>query len=565
MRTRILASFCLTSLVAGCGAENDDATGNTPGAPVERISHSQAALMVSANTETALLGLTNAAGFLVESSALAETMNQLGGSSETCTTSAVVCTGDVPCEAPVSECETDEVTTEDLAEARAELEDGVRELVRELSERIFSEANIESADDTSVTYLLGPDDLCDDQGSVTLTAGGETIEENSGPSAECVDEVTRTALRLRVTSPSEGNVDVTVMVTEQRFEPVVFELHQKRLAVTADLEELTQAADVLGGDLEGLESLTGRVQFELVKNAPLDFSARYNVLEEVNVVVVEDGNRLEVSVGASSPTLEARIDGNQKTVSASYGLGPVRVAGPLALFADLFEGSEESADAASLEGDALTAPPAPVEPVEKVYTGMIEAVLGGLDGTLTFDGTSDTWSLANVGLGDQSSTLKHDGNTLLAVDVNANAGRHFDLTLHDTASGLELTFSPTLDVSVLVAFQHVADQFDVPAVLMNDTLRLFFDGQNPSVRGRDNGLEVTSGTLHLTSSAEPEHDVAVSAGMCLLGGTTETSGATTAGSVEGDVAAPVPVEVVEEPVASEEEHPLSVFEVGTCE
>lgn len=570
MRFRIFTCLGLSSIAVACGS-TDEPKDRAPGAAVERVSHSQAALMVTTNTETALLGLTNAGGFLAESSALAETMNEIAGSSETCTTSgAVVCSTDGVCESPITECTTDEVTPEDLAEMRTELEDGIRELVQELSERIFNEENVETSDDTSVTYLLGPEDLCAALEAGDVLSDGTVVESAGGFDPECVDDVTRAAIRLRVTSPSEGNVDVTLILTEQRFEPVVFELHQERLAVTADLDQLTSSIEALGEDLEGLESLEGRVQFELVKNAPLDYSARYNVLDDVKVVVTDDaGNRLQVSVGASTPTLEGRIDGNAKTVSASYGLGPVRVSGPLALFADMFEGSEESSDSLDVgsTGEALVAPePVPAPEPAKVYTGMIEAVLGGLDGTFTYDGVADAFSLTNLGLGDESTTLKHDGNTLLALDVNQGAGRHFDLTVHDTASGLELTFSPTLDVSLALGFQHIADQVEVPEALMNDTLRFFFDGQNPSIRGRDNGLEVTSGTLHLTSSAHPEYDVTVSAGRCLLGGEEETA-EVSAAPLAGDVAVePVPVDPVPvEPVESEDEHLFSVFEVGACE
>jgi hypothetical protein len=526
--------------------------------------------MVSTNTETALLGLTNAGGFLAESSALADTMNELGGSSETCTTSAVLCTPDAPCEAPISECQTDEVTTADLSDAQAQVKDSIHSLVDQLSERFFTEDNIETAEDKSITYLLGPDDLCDDVETTTLNSDGTVAASSAGPDPDCVDSATRAAVRLRVTSPSEGDVDVTVVLTDQRFEPFVFELHKQRLAVTADLDQLTSSIEAMGEDLGGLESLRGRLQLELVKNAPLDFSARFNVLDDVELVAVDNGNRLEVSVGASSPTLEARIDGNAKTVSASYGLGPVRVSGPLALFADMFGGTDESGDAlVAANGEPVATPP-PAEPA-KTYTGVIEAVLGGLDGTLSYDGASDAFSLSNLGLGDETTTVTHDGNPLFALDVNPDSGRHFDLTLQDTTSGLEVTFSPTLDVSALFAFENIADQVDVPAALMNDTFRLFFDGQNPSVRGRDNGLEVTSGTLHLSSSAHPEDDVTVSAGMCLLSTTESDSAAVADSSAPADTAplpagTPVdPAPVTQPETTADEERLLSAFSAGTCE
>lgn len=84
MRFRIFTCLGLSSIAVACGS-TDEPKDRAPGAAVERVSHSQAALMVTTNTETALLGLTNAGGFLAESSALAETMNEIAGSSETCT------------------------------------------------------------------------------------------------------------------------------------------------------------------------------------------------------------------------------------------------------------------------------------------------------------------------------------------------------------------------------------------------------------------------------------------------------------------------------------------------
>src|SRR5690606_6212974 len=116
----------------------------------------------------------------------------------------------------------------------------------------------------------GPEDLCvaDEVNSIAADGTVTTIEGELDP--ECVEDTNQAQPRLRVTSPSEGNVDVTVLLTSERYAPMVFELHKDRLAVTVDLDQLAASIEALGGDLESLESLEGKAQLELVKNGAKD-------------------------------------------------------------------------------------------------------------------------------------------------------------------------------------------------------------------------------------------------------------------------------------------------------
>jgi hypothetical protein len=144
--------------------------------------------------------------------------------------------------------------------------------------------------------------------------------------------------------------------------------------------------------------------------------------------------------------------------------------------------------------------------------------VAGLEGSITFDGTTDRLDVLDIGLGDASSTLKHDGTVLAQVDLNAQAGRHFDLAVQKQAEGEPIvTFSPTFDLSVMLNFAPLATQIsDISSSLLNDTLRIWFDGQNPSVQGQESGLKVVSGTLNLTSTSTPAANLSVPSGMCLV-------------------------------------------------
>jgi hypothetical protein len=144
-------------------------------------------------------------------------------------------------------------------------------------------------------------------------------------------------------------------------------------------------------------------------------------------------------------------------------------------------------------------------------------LLGGYSGGLEFDGNTDVLRFTELGLGDVTTTVKHEGNTLLALDINPDSGRRFDMTVTDTDQGAQLTFAPTLDVRLLLNFAHIADQVsDIETPLLDDQLRLWFEGDSPSLEVFESQIRVLSGTLHAQSSAAPESSVSVEAGMCLL-------------------------------------------------
>jgi hypothetical protein len=180
-------------------------------------------------------------------------------------------------------------------------------------------------------------------------------------------------------------------------------------------------------------------------------------------------------------------------------------------------------DSVVVDGPSPT--PAPVAP-PKVYTGTIEAFLAGFEGSVTLDGTRDQLNLSNIGLGDVSSTLEHDGTLIAQVDVNPDAGRHFDLRAAKTGDGrAQLTFSPNLDLRVLLNFASLAGQLeDLPAYALGDTIRLFLDGPEPTIEQQTDAVRVVSGTLNLTSEAVPAANLTVPAGSCLV----ETDGMTPA-------------------------------------
>jgi hypothetical protein len=296
----------------------------------------------------------------------------------------------------------------------------------------------------------------------------------------------------------------------------------------------------LGQELEGVDELEGVLELRLVENQARDYSLQLNVLQALSLKLDTDGEKFTASLGASSPTWNVRVDGNAKSLSAGIDLAQLKLRGPLRLFSELLS-SSISAEAA---GDTIDASPVldVEEPdAERTYTGIVELVLAGLSGTLTYTADSDVIELEDVGFGNGTSTLKHDGNTLFSLDLNPSQGRRVNFSIEPAGEGSRIRVSPSLELSMAFAFHYVADQFeDIADYLLDDTLRVWFAGEAPVLELGDAGLRVAAGTLKLESSAHPDANVSVAAGMCLI-------------------------EASEAAESAESQHPFAAFEGGACE
>ncbi len=504
----VLASV---AAAAGCADEKEEA--RLP------ISHSDAALTVQKNAKQALEGAIDAGGFLAESLSLAQSLSQLGGSAEDCGASYSTYV-DPDCTSDLEDCETttvieetcstesSEVTVDDLAESRQELRDAVDEFIQRLQDEVFTEANLESDTGSEVVYRLGADLLCSDTSddplatptssrdttnpAVTTTAEEDTVDP------ECEATVSKLEPRLRLTSPSEGDIDVALLLTSRKSNPVTLEFYDDRLGIVLDLNELRSLLEAADEMPEGMDALEGKVSLELVKNAERDYSLRGSVLEDLLLTAGDEGEKVTIKVGRSSPTAELRMDGNARTITGTYDMATLGIAAPLDMFRD---------DEAYDEDVVPTTP----------YSGIVSLLLGGINGSLTFDGSTDVLRFVGLGLGDVSTTVHHDGDLIFKLDVNPDHDRRFDLQVQSSTEGSPvLTFSPTLDVRAELAFQKLTAQIpDLDPFLLNDTVRLWFEGASPSVRALDDSLRVESGTLHLESQSAPESSVTVTAGMCL--------------------------------------------------
>jgi hypothetical protein len=528
------------------------ACGDTAPQPIA-ISSGSAALTAAENSERSLQGVIDAASFLAESASIAQSLDAVGGGSESCITVGMACPpSDNVCPQPVTTCESDALTEADLQEIRDDFQEAAEDLTRALRERVLIPANLESETDTSATYRLGASILCDDSGSddvidlqrdpappSTGATSGDALSPPPPPPSEamdpqCVEDAERLQLRLRLTSLQDGDIDATLLVGAAQHAPLSLQLYRSSLGVSLDLAELLAAARDVGEAPDDITTLEGVVQARLVQNAERDYSFQVNVLEAVSIAGQDDeGQRLSATLGANSPTLEVRADGNAQSLTTVLDMASFHLVGPLSAFADMVEAdSLDSSGAigpvpAPGNGEPLLLPPIEEEPEpeSRTFTGVIDLLLAGLSGTLTYAGDTDSLAFSNLGLGDASSVLSHNGNDLLRVDLNADAGRRFDLLVESLEdSGARVTFTPSFDMQLKFAFQHVADQFDdLSGFILDDVIGIAFEGNSPTLEIHDERVQVTNGSLSLTSAAVPTASVVVTGGQCLLATEEESS------------------------------------------
>jgi len=469
-------------LLAGPACHSDE------GAPVNPKT---IALTTQTNTEAVAKHLGAALSFMGDSDSMAETLGKLDAcpTEETCADSV---NGGAP------DCTVDTLTNSDcgvegarksLKAMSTDIDKAVADVVEAIKTKILVEKNIESQTDTSITYKLPNDVLCD--------MAGDTA---------CAMDAAKTEPRVRVTSPKEGDVDLAVLLTSSKTEVAVFHVYKDRLGVSANLGNFYKVAKEIepAGDIKDVTKMEGVVSVDLVRNSDKNYSALFQVEKSIVVAASDNGKPLNVQLDASNKTWELRLDGVAKNITAAVNLGALSVQAPLEDLGDIVDSM-------------------PIMNNIKA-TDAMKFVLGGLNGSLTFDGKTDVLKFVGLGLGSKATSVDVNGKRVFSLDVNPNSNRRFDLTLSmaDTKTPV-LAFAPEFESVFGFQFDAIKDRFqDLPDFLLNDTLT-FKLGNNPSVRVLDNGLEVITGNMKLSSKAHPESNISVNAGMCLIEDTTPST------------------------------------------
>ena len=347
---------------------------------------------------------------------------------------------------------------------------------------IFNEENYEG----DGYYRLSAEALCAED----LDTG--TVD------AECVNEVNKAEIRVRAVIAGDG-LDISLAIGPDRAEPLVLELRSNRISLVIDLAEgkqaIAQLAGLFGEEVELPEVMEGVMALSLVVNGERDVSIEAAVREAARIEAALPEGRISFSSAAKDPLAAVRYNGTDNEVTFSLDVGQTTLSAPWNL----------------MEEDSL------------VNGGVFAMDFAGMSATTTLRADDTSLTISNIGFGDGTTTMKLDDHVLFAMDLNADLGRRYSLTIAPTANGAaSIAFDPGFDLSLKYDLRPLADAGDfVEDFLLNETYRISFTGQTPTAEpfapdaSSDGGIRVTAGTLSISSTAEAAA-ITVNAGQCLV-------------------------------------------------
>lgn len=435
MKLPIYALLGITSLTFACGGDEG-----------EKIETSQVHKIVAQNTESTLNSTLTNANFL-ENSDLIEKF--FGATGQTCSTGSG---GDTICNPRELNLDLDAMKLN-----RTEVSDLLRKT-------IFQDANVETSTETEITYLIAGESVC-----------GEA-DPTMFPS-ECITQVDKAQIRLRVTSPEPNAVDIDVLVGPDRDNPISVEFHDDLLAVEADLDGIDgaigylESKNLIGDEENVLPTIfSGRVRAEVKIDGPQKVSASVSVLRAIDIA----GGDYGLKIGANEPTLQVTLDGAAEVISVLADLGKTDVR---------FQENNET----------------------------WEFSVAGVDGRAALSAQSDSLVFTGVGFGDDQSTLKIDGSQAISFDFNADSNRHIDFTASPNADGVKLDFADSVKVALGLSF----DGQDAPEYVKDDVLNIELKGDKPSLIAQNGEIiKLLAGSLKF-SLEKAGDSIEVTTGQCI--------------------------------------------------
>lgn len=352
--------------------------------------------------------------------------------------------------------------------------------IEALAEKIFTEENHEG-------------------NGVYRVRGALFCEVDGAVDPDCAAEIDDIELRIHAVEAGDG-LDLGFRVGPDQAEPFGLELRSNRLSLVLDLADVKGAIEFLGEDDEAAAGLPkvmeGVLAFSLL--APSESSVEVQVAVREALRFETDssgsGSAMKISTEASDPLFSVLM--SETSLVMTVDVGRTRVSGPWG----------------DIQGDALE-------------LGNLDIDWQGLTYQIDLSADSDSVAVRNIGLGDGTSTIKLDSETLLSVDLNKDSGRNFDLELSLDEAGLPvLAIAPGIDLQVSYNLEALSEGgVAIDAPVLRSSYALSLGGDAPVVQpleadafsGFPGGLRVLSGEL-VVSADDAAESVVVPAGKCLV-------------------------------------------------
>ncbi|MBL4637524.1 MAG: hypothetical protein JKY56_26950 [Kofleriaceae bacterium] len=399
-----------------------------------------------------------------------------------------------------------------FAHADDEAEDGdeinSQEITQMLVEQLFNDANYQGDGNYAIpASLVCASDI--EPGLPGDGLPGDGLPEDPVLDPDCVSNLAAIQPLIHVESAGDG-LDFDLLIGPDKDNPLSLELRTGRLSVVADLAAAKRSAEhissVTNDPLDLPQTIEGVVAATIELHGTKDVSLSLAIRSDIAISGDIEGEAVSFSLEATDPLLSLRVDEIAQEVTALVDLKRTQLSIPLHLFAG------DSVD--DQQGDQALTPD----------NRRLDIDWKGYSTTLSLSEAAQSFALTNIGLGDGQSTLKLDGQTFFALEMNADSGHAFDLDIAEVAGALPIVaISPELDLELFLDMRIVAEEGDeeVPASLAGETYVLEIDGAAPSIQSietspDEGAIKVVTGEMRLSSSSATG-DIQVIAGQCLVG------------------------------------------------
>jgi hypothetical protein len=348
-------------------------------------------------------------------------------------------------------------------------EEEVGELATAITERLFGADTVELETETRVVYRVSGARICE---------GDET----------CLRVFANVPIRLDVTSPREGALDINVVAGNSEVIPFMIHLDPARVAVDVDLPSMRTLAEELAPYLDYAVSdipshVSGNFTVSLTQNDHQDYTAALLINEKIESESTNNNFPARIKIAAkNTPVVSLRLNGNERRVYGDVDFAAIDAGMPAAFLLEQITCSIDETDCGP-------------------FHGTFAAHLAGISASVELTRTLDRLLVTNVGLGDETSRLTLDQTDLLTVDLNALYDRRFDVELStfDEFVIASITNAFTLDLGL--DFASLEDQVpELPAWTAHDRVSISFTGATPEILMGD-GEDVVIGGRETTMIA----------------------------------------------------------------
>lgn len=365
-----------------------------------------------------------------------------------------------------------------------------------LTEQLLVPAQLESGSETEVVYRLHPQTFCKSQST----------------SNDCVKFLTAVPVRVHLTSPAVGSLNVSIRYGEGKAQAATIALSDGHVDATLLLDAASSgscggaalgclgsavksAVSIFGGSDDAakfeLTQASGQVKLSFSKISPTQASALVQVTQALSAGFKYDGEAYAASLAPS--TVSAAVNSGAKSIDVSVQVGAAEASVPYRVLAEPYAPCVQMG-----EWDEC------VQRKKLSLGGSIIAKVAGFSATSTIVRGQQQASIANLGFGGGPTTISLDNKLLVSADWNTKGGGVVTTTLgYLTEKDFGVAVLSGLSVQGELALMALAADVEWDEWLRDESLSGTFDGDaKPAVRFRSNTMQVLSGKMSITSDAD---------------------------------------------------------------